>query len=347
MQHQLTEELLRKCPHIASLDPSEQKKAIEEAMRAPHSIPHGEKIISTCPVTGQQQSEVALCPYQHVGNDENDITARKSTDFKCSKCSAYLVGCVSSKNNSLCKYCFETLLVEEKEQYSVDSFKQYLTDSYVEILLERNDPNILMNVYSEDEVKIKKIEHFLNISRQEFILNKNCGIYWMEKTTFLAMKCTVTNKGDLNPKLVILFGIASGNLYDMAIQIDNADFASIESTLEESIKLIESLPIVDKELDHISTINQVKLGDVNLYKLKNYEKAKQIYRSIIHKNVNLDSVIISTVKIGDIHLLSGENELALEAYKQALTILEGTSIQQKLKNWIESKIQKVCPTRQM
>ncbi|KAF0981525.1 hypothetical protein FDP41_012182 [Naegleria fowleri] len=376
-------DLIQQCPHVASLSEEEQQALIKQENflnRIPH--PHMSVILNqqhdvpkTCPYissvsdtstltdTSNNQQQELKCPYQSFLNGEQSATAMKASDFKCNKCSAYLIGCMSSKTETLCKYCYQDLMNTNEGQqsnYEADDFKQHLTDSYVEILFERNENERSKNNNSElDEVelKLRRIEFYINLSKQEYALNKNCGPYWMEKARSIAFKdifIATHAKSELSPKLLILFCIVSGHLSDMLQTTVSNDFSQIAEMLEETISTVNSAssilqnPSINdrEELAKVLSVTSIKLGDLFLYKMKNLERAKQIYEQLISSNLTVESVVISHAKMGDLYVLNANHrEKALQCYLHALEFLKtNASIQNKnatLYNWISSKIQKM------
>ncbi|KAG2387816.1 hypothetical protein C9374_001410 [Naegleria lovaniensis] len=378
-------ELLKQCPHIASLSEEEQQALIKQENFLNH-IPHphvslilkqhddnqsNDHVPKTCPYFSSNEAvseasssstsnnQELKCPYQSVLNGEQ--SAMKASDFKCNKCSAYLIGCMSSKTESLCKYCYQELVNTNEGQhsnYESDDFKQHLTDSYVEILFERNENERSKNNNSElneTELKLRRIEFYTNLAKQEYALNKNCGPYWMEKARSIAFKdifIATHSKCELHPKLLILFCVTSGYLSDM-LQTVSTDFTQITEMLEETISTVNSATSVlhnpstndREELAKVLSVTSIKLGDVFSYKMKNLERAKQIYEQLISNSLTVESVVISHAKIGDMHLLTRDREQALQYFTRALEFLKTSSAlddkNTPLYHWISSKIQKL------
>ncbi|KAL9644330.1 hypothetical protein ABK040_005791 [Willaertia magna] len=316
-------ELLKLCPHMSMIPKEMQLQMLQttspEVLKSHLRSINVNNNASKCPINHEEVEELK-CPFQ---TNTDEFTEMNPADFKCMKCGAYLINAKINKNKDYyCQFCCENL-----NDFEDDTFKQYLVNSYVDILFERNDPNILQ--YSEEEKKLKKIEHYLNLSTQEYQLNKKCGIYWMEKANFMTIRELFSNKINILSKFLIIHLVISGKLSDMLLSVDSS-VKSIEKALEylsSSITKVKQHVNEDlegsKDLIQPLMVSIIKMGDIYLYRLKDM-KAKEMYEEVITTNNNVidSNMIVSYVKLGDVALVLENNQYkAKENYEKAISLL--------------------------
>eukprot|EP00246_Nothoceros_aenigmaticus_P017304 TRINITY_DN8385_c0_g1_i1.p1 TRINITY_DN8385_c0_g1~~TRINITY_DN8385_c0_g1_i1.p1 ORF type:complete len:392 (+),score=68.62 TRINITY_DN8385_c0_g1_i1:190-1365(+) len=104
---------------------------------------------------------------------------------------------------------------------------------------------------------------------------------------------------------------------------------------ERSVKLLEDVPTKDSEMVHALSVSLNKLGDLQYYAdelgaaREYYKRALSVRRSSV-KELKLPSaevldVAVSLAKIADVDRALGEDEAAVQGFKEGIKLLEGIS----------------------
>lgn len=296
---QLIQQMMAKCPHMSNLPLEEQKQMISIQNKCPFAAEHMSE--------EQYAEEVKKCPYMNTKDEEQPLNV---TDFICSHCNDFLIECVTLApcKHSHCERCAsEEELKCTKCNTTVDSksrdvFKQYLVDSYVNMLY----PSAT--------------------SRFQYALQQKLphrAVHYAQS----ALKCDEYLTEELR-------GVITGKIGDWYLQLK--DFDSAKEFYEKSSDLLSA-----GDQRESLYITLMKLGGLLLNGMHKIDDAINVYNRACQNAHDTLSLINSTVLLGDALGRAGQHEAARDCYMNALNYTQKMEDSQRLsqiRSWITQRI---------
>ncbi|KAL0478307.1 Chfr [Acrasis kona] len=340
-QQQL-QEMVVLCPHLQGMTDEEQKESLKKNSNILNM--HLKGVGLEHPEESKKNSTLfrgrvpSACPFADRLNASGPKW--KPSDFRCGICKHYLH---EARKTEPCKHDFCDVCLKKVgttkgsscptcqavvEDLSVDTFKQYTTDSYIKMQFELCVED--MGPKPEDPMN-----EFLYLTEQSVFFDLNVAIgnptylFNSDRSLFYANRALDSCDQLLNESKLIKFinlkSVVKGKIGD--IYAIRGQHEEAKTQYKESICSLEE--VINKELDQDLTevkntirVTLVKLGDLYLHREKEPLEALNWYSKSTNYNCEPIHALPVRIKLGEAKAQSGDVSGAKSDFEEAESIIK-------------------------